>query len=554
MLILRYDKYEIIQLIFNREIDEKMRKKFNLQEIIDVIGAETFALGKLGKAPSDFVIENISTDTRERLDNAIFIALIGEKFDAHNFLEEAIQQGNKVLVISNRELAKKWSEKITVLLVNNTTAALLDIAGLYRDKLKTEVISLTGSVGKTSTKDCIAQALGSSAEVYKTAKNLNNNFGVSYTLLDIPENIDFAIIEVGMDGKGQIEECAKAIKADLSLITNIGTSHIERLGSRKDILQAKSEILTDAKSEAPLLINAEDPYLLTLADEVKSERAVIFLDTNGLSQGIRSVLAEDADLPIEANENSINGLADVAFECGRLLDKQAKKFGKNISGTRYKLKNLKIEAGGSSFEIYKKTGGSSDGFKLLIEIKVPTLGPQVTENILFAVAVADIYGRDLEKVKYSFADGLNISSGRQEISKIKNHNLLIDDSYNASPESLKTAFILVDKLRETSDYKKIIAVIGGVNELGSYRKQLHADIAAALANSKINEVYLIGPEAEHMSKIITDKSPEKVAKVFTSNEQIEEHLLNQDIKDSIILFKGSRGFALDEVANAFKNN
>ena len=198
-----------------------MHKKLSLNEIINAVNAEVFSLEKIGKDLQGFMVENISTDTRESLENAIFIALKGEKFDAHNFLEDAVKQGNKALIISNRELAEKWSDKITVLLVENTTTALLNIAGLYRGKLNAEVISLTGSVGKTSTKDCIAQALGSSAKVYKTAKNLNNNFGVSYTLLDIPENTEFAIVEVGMDGKGQIEECAKAIKADLSLITNI---------------------------------------------------------------------------------------------------------------------------------------------------------------------------------------------------------------------------------------------------------------------------------------------------------------------------------------------
>lgn len=530
-----------------------MHKKLSLNEIINAVNAEVFSLENIGKDLQGFMVENISTDTRESLENAIFIALKGEKFDAHNFLEDAVKQGNKALIISNRELAEKWSEKITVLLVENTTTALLNIAGLYRDKLNAEVISLTGSVGKTSTKDCIAQALGSSAKVYKTAKNLNNNFGVSYTLLDIPENTEFAIVEVGMDGKGQIEECAKAIKADLSLITNIGTSHIERLGSRKDILEAKAEILTATQDEAPLLVNAEEPYLLTLADKVKSERALIFLDTNGLSQGIRSVLAEDADLQIEANEESINELAEAAFESGKVLNNQAEKFGKNISGTRYKLKNLKIETGGSSFEIYKKSGGPSEDFKLLIDINVPTFGPQVTENILFAVAVADLYERDLEKVKETFAKGLNISSGRQEISKINNNNLLIDDSYNASPESLKTAFILVNKLLETSDYNESLAVIGGVNELGSYRKQLHEDIARALAKSNISKVYLIGPEAENMSEIIIKESPDKFVKVFTSNEQITEYLLQENINDSIILFKASRGFALDEVVNNVKN-
>ena len=172
---------------------------------------------------------------------------------------------------------------------------------------------------------------------------------------------------------------------------------------------------------------------------------------------------------------------------------------------------------------------------------------------MFAVAVADLYERDLEKVKESFAKGLNISSGRQEISKINNNNLLIDDSYNASPESLKTAFILVNKLLETSDYNESLAVIGGVNELGSYRKQLHEDIARALAKSNISKVYLIGPEAENMSEIIIKESPDKFVKVFTSNEQITEYLLQENINDSIILFKASRGFALDEIVNNVKN-
>ena len=509
-----------------------------LAEIIKTTSAEFFS----PSVDTNFTVDNVLTDSRASAKNSLFIALRGERFDAHDFIEDAINNGSQIIMVEDKAKALQWGKVATVLLVNSTYVALQKVARLYRDNLRAKVITLTGSVGKTSTKDMLSQALASSAKVFKTAKNLNNNYGVAYTIFDIPTDADFAVLECGMDGKGQLSEISSTSNPDLVIITNIGTSHIEKLGSRKAIEEAKSEILDDAKPAAPLLILAEDPYLLNLALAQKDKRAVALLDTSGLSQKLRSNLAEDKSLP-EVSESYIEEVSETL----------SKFKGENIfpnlqSGVRYKISELEINSQGMSFNFYKKL--PDEKFICLAKLRLNAWGSQLCENIIFALALSDILGLNLKVIADSFADKLDITPGRQEITELSIGNLLVNDSYNASPESMKSAFILSDHLKDKFDYQHSVAIIGGINELGEYRESLHKDVARSLAMSDFDEILLIGPEAESMRTCIADLSESKLIYTFNSNTEIIEYISNKEYNNSIFLVKASRGFALEEVAES----
>ena len=510
-------------------------------------------------------VDSISTDSRKNVFGDLFIALVGEKFDAHEYIDKVIAEEVLAIVVSDKNRAAEWGVALPVVLVEDTNQALLDIARLYREKLDTKIIAIAGSVGKTSTKDTIAQALSVGNKVYKTEQNLNNNFGVAYTLLDVPSDSDFAVVELGMDGLGQIEIIANASRPDFGVITNIGTSHIELLGNRRNILHAKAELLEGIKDGAPLILNAEDPYLLALAKAEQANRPIILVDTSGLSARLRSVLAEDSGLDSNGEDNiaelseilssytgpdslgSINSLDSLDSFVASDKGNQAE----TVSGTRYKADNIKANQDGLSFTVYKGIGSDLEE---LVEMQVRVFGPQIVENLLYGLAIADLTGQDLSLIAKDIAQSLKVSKSRQELIKLDNDILLIDDSYNASPESMKSAFALTEMLTEHMGYEQKIGVIGGINELGDYSEALHADVAKALAEADFDQVALIGPQAENMKLVISGKSPQTATKIFKDNQEIIEWLDTLDYKNTIILVKGSRGFALDEVVTALKEN
>ncbi|NLF19839.1 MAG: UDP-N-acetylmuramoyl-tripeptide--D-alanyl-D-alanine ligase, partial [Clostridiaceae bacterium] len=238
-----------------------MERAFTLNEL--AAACDGLLLGTTGGGQTR--IQELCTDSRLDLQDSLFVALVGERLDGHDYLAQAVENGAAALLVHNEILAKQWQTKLPVLLVEDTESALRAIARFYRDSLDLTVVAVTGSVGKTSTRDTIAQALRDQVVVHQTKANLNNMFGVPYTLLDTPLAAEVAVIECGMDHLGEIRDASLAAHPDITIITNIGTSHIENLGSRATILKAKAEILISQKSGGPLVINGEDPYLLQLA-------------------------------------------------------------------------------------------------------------------------------------------------------------------------------------------------------------------------------------------------------------------------------------------------
>ena len=253
----------------------------------------------------DIFITEISTDSRSIPDGSLFLALTGEKFDGNKFVDEAFTKGASACVAQkDSPFVDKTAENL--ILVENTEKALLNIAHLYRSKLSLKLVGVTGSVGKTTTKEMISAVLSERFKTHKTQGNLNNQIGLPKTLLQLEKSVEMAVIEMGMSDLGEIHELSVCATPDISVITTIGVSHLENLGTRENILKAKLEITDGMNPSSPLVINADNDMLST----VKLDRPVI---TYGIEKKA-DVMATDITSDGENTEFFINGLK-VSIPC-----------------------------------------------------------------------------------------------------------------------------------------------------------------------------------------------------------------------------------------------
>lgn len=232
-----------------------------LSEIADVVG---------GNISIDCEITDISTDTRKLTKGCLFIALTGDNFDGNDFAAKAVAEG-AAAAVTNREIIG-----VPCIVVKDTNFALLKIAAYYRKKFNPILVGVTGSVGKTTTKEMIALVLSSKYKTLKTQGNLNNHIGLPKTLLNLDSTYEAAVIEMGMSHFGEISVLSKTASPRIGVITNIGYSHIENLKNQEGILKAKLEILDGMSADAPLVVNADDPYLKNLPKKLSNRRIVTY--------------------------------------------------------------------------------------------------------------------------------------------------------------------------------------------------------------------------------------------------------------------------------------
>ncbi|MBE9047122.1 UDP-N-acetylmuramoyl-tripeptide--D-alanyl-D-alanine ligase [Pleurocapsales cyanobacterium LEGE 10410] len=255
----------------------------------------------------------ITTDTRNIEPGEVFVALVGENFDGHNFVNTAVAKGAIAAVVSHQV------ESITVpqFIVKNTLKAYQQIARWWRDRLDIPVIGVTGSVGKTSTKELISAVLGTQGKVLKTEANFNNEIGVPKTLLQITAEHDYAVIEMAMRAEGEIALLTDIARPTIGVITNVGTAHIGRLGSREAIARAKCELLARMPQSSTAILNYDNSLLIATASEVWQGKTITYGLTGGDIQGELNgdtlrVLGQDLPLPLPGEHNASNYLAAVA--------------------------------------------------------------------------------------------------------------------------------------------------------------------------------------------------------------------------------------------------
>ena len=265
----------------------------------------------------DKKIKKINTDTRDLQEGDVFLALKGEKFDGHCFIEKAIEKGAVALILDHKISVNSPNETPQII-VKDTLKAYQQLGNWWRNQIKIPIIGITGSVGKTTTKELIASVLGVYGEVHKTQANYNNEIGVPKTLLDLTTNHDYAVIEMAMRAKGEIALLTQIAIPTIGIITNVGTAHIGRLGSREAIAQAKCELLAEMPKDSVAILNHDDQRLMETAARVWQGRTL----TYGLQGGdITGKLLEnqklrikgrDFPLPLPGRHNALNYLAALA--------------------------------------------------------------------------------------------------------------------------------------------------------------------------------------------------------------------------------------------------
>lgn len=451
-------------------------EKMSLAEIIQAVD------GSFG-FPVDTMVSAISTDTRKITENSVFIALKGERFDGHDFAAKAMELG-AAAVITERPV-----EGAKCIIVDSTAKALLDLANFYRRKFDIPLIGVTGSVGKTTTKDIIACVVSRKYKTLKTQGNLNNEIGLPQTLFGLDREYEAAVIEMGMSHFGEISRLSMCACPTCAVITNIGVSHIENLGTQENILKAKLEILDGADYDAPLILCKDDKLLA--GAEIHGERRVVYY----------SVKKKDCEVyasDIETYESSVS--FTVNYHEGR------------------------------------------------IGAVIHCLGEHNVKNALAAFCVGLELGIDPEEIVKGIAD-FRPEGMRQNI-VVKNGVRFILDCYNAAPDSMKASLSVLSQTRTSG---KRYAVLADMLELGKNSRQYHKTVGKYAATSKADMLLCFGKNSHYyIEGAVQSGFPEESCLYFDDRQKISEYLKDVLREGDTVLLKGSRGMRLEEVVNALE--
>ncbi len=426
-------------------------------------------------------INNIVIDSRKAKEGDVFIAIIGESLDGHKFMKSALENGCKTFIKNKSNGIKFESSDINLIEVEDTTKALGDIAKFYKEKFDIPYIGVTGSVGKTTTKDMIYSAISTKFNTLKNEGNFNNHIGVPLTLFNLNCNHECAIIEMGMSHFNEIEYLANIVNPKIGVISNIGLSHIENLGSQEGILKAKLEITSNFDKSNTLIVNGDDEYLKTICkDELNYE-----IKTFGF----------DKTNDIYCTEYCINE-EELSFKC--IIDNKEE------------------------------------------EIFIPTVGKHNIYNAMASILVGLSLDMNLEDIKSGLR---NFKASKMRLDIIKKDNLtIINDAYNASPDSMKAALDILGRYE-----KRKVAILGDMFEMGQHSEYGHR-LVGEYANKNADVLITIGQDSKYISDeaIKIGLEPNCVHHFYNKEDAIEK--LNDIIsKDDVVLVKASRGMQLENI-------
>lgn len=477
-------------------------KNLTLEKLAAACGG-TLVLGTGEKAPlsSEQTATCVVLDSRNIQPGGIFIANEGEKVDGHKFIGQVFEKGALGVITEKtpeqvRDIhgipVENWGSYIVV---KDSLQALKEIAEYYRQQLSIPVIGITGSVGKTSTKEFIAGVLAQRYKVLKTEGNFNNEIGLPLTLLRIREEHEVAVVEMGISDFGEMHRLSKMARPNVCVITNIGQCHLENLKSREGILKAKTEIFDFMAEDGFVCVNGSDDMLATL-DKVKGRRVLRF--------GVKNDGCECFD-------TSYDVYADHIENRGLFGSKAVLHMGTNV-----------------------------------VDIEVPLPGDHMVVNATAAALVAGILAISAKQICAGIS-AVEAVGGRSHI--IKRENLtIIDDCYNANPVSMKSA---IDLLMMAVGRK--VAVLGDMFELGENSDAMHEEVGNYAAGAGADVIVCVGENSKHMyNGVMKHKKEGQETFYYSTREELLENIGSILKEQDTVLVKASHGMGFSKVVEVLQ--
>ena len=437
------------------------------------------------------VFESIQTDSRKAASNGLFIALKGEQFDAHEFVKQAFQNGCRGFVVS--QFKNEWSELLnqaTFFIVDDTLKALQDLATYYRRQSSAVVVAITGSNGKTTSKEFTASVLATQYRVYFSKGSFNNHWGVPFSLLSAPDSTQVSVIEMGMNHAGEITELCRIAEPDIVVCSMVGTAHIEFFGTIEKIAQAKEEIYLACPSKSTRIFNLDNPYT-------------------------RQMYARSSAVPAmkpAITFSEVHSHADIFME---------------------------VEQMTAEWLHLRGSIGRVQG-----EVRAPVFGKHNTTNLMVAASVALAVGMPADKI-WTALQNCKSTWGRNQILKTKKSSVILFDGYNANPDSMRA---LLENVPLMKNVHRKWACFAEMLELGEQSGALHEELGYQVGKTGFDGIWFYGPHAENFKAGVLRSQYQK--KLVVSN--IYEDFLANDVAsmlnaNDVLFVKGSRGMKVERI-------
>lgn len=446
-----------------------------LNEVIEAVK------GSLLNSVKNQKIKGISIDTRTLETGDLYIPIKGERFDGHDFIDEAVEKGAIAYLTEKKDCIHK---SVNVVLVENTLKALQGLALFYRQKFDIPFIAVTGSSGKTTTKDMVASVLEQKYKVLKTQGNFNNEIGLPLTLFQLEDYHEMAVIEMGMSDLGEISTLVHMVYPDIAIITNIGSAHIEHLESKEKIFEAKKEILETLTEGQLALLNGDDTYLNTIKNS-KFKVSFVGLKNNFLDLKAKGILNQ---------ENEVSFYVEDTY--------------KNIE------------------RFYLKLPGIHNVY-----------------NGLMAIYLGKYYNLNHNTIQ----QGLNkFIPSKMRMDIFENGQIkVINDVYNANPDSMRAALSV---LRDIGKQKRKIAILGDMLEMGKWAEEAHIKIGKVLLENNIDILIGVGQCAKYyITGALSQGMSKEKALFFKTNKEVIDYITTIIKNGDVFLVKGSRGMKMEEI-------